>query len=507
MKLAKFTERIGDWNPQLLREINGKFTNTSITVILVAASLVQALTVLWLFSGKVEDERFYSGFHALNWLLPTIAIVGGIYALITDINHERKSGTFEFIRSSPQSGKSIFHGKLLGVPSLVYLAILSFVPLHLSLALAIGANLGLMLAWYVTIGVFGYFCTIVTSLYILYGGNRAILFAALTSWPIISAIGVYDRYLTAAIGKQSWMTIDPPAYTWFYLPISNNIWLADLFSCVTLLTLSNWLWIAIDRKYLNSNSTVIEKQHSYQINAIVQVWLIGFALPHLNSTSADLNLMVLGIFQSLGAFSLVWLIPLILPSHKSLHEWMRSWLEKYPDRHRFNWRDPDLIQELMWHDRSPVILAVLINLAIAAICWGGLAIGTFIVSHNLDLCIKFMFGLAIATLLSLIYTIVAQQMVLQAQIKNSGILPLFLLMSLIPLIFGWMFMTSWQSHHLYKDIGCIGLLFSPFFWFGISQLSLLTIGITMLSQVWISMKFLRFFKHQLLRVGELQVRG
>ena len=279
MQLAKFIDRIGDWNPQLLRELNGKFTSTSVTVVLVAASLVQALTILWLFSGKVEDERFYSGFHALNWLMPFVAIVGGIYALISDINVEQKSGTFEFIRSSPQSGKSIFLGKLLGVPSLVYLTVLSFIPLHLGLAIAIGANLGLILAWYVTIGVCGYFCGIVTSLYILCGGKRAILFAALTSQPILSAIGIYDRYLTSAIANQSWMTIDPPAYTWFYLPISNNIWLADLFSCVTLLTLGNWLWIAIDRRYLNSAGTAIEKKDSYQITAIVSVVVNGVCAP------------------------------------------------------------------------------------------------------------------------------------------------------------------------------------------------------------------------------------
>ncbi len=505
MKLAKFIERIGDWNPQLLRELNGKFTNTSVTVILVAAGLFQALAVLWLFSGKVAAERFYSEFHALNWLLPFVAILGGIYALIADLNREQKCGTFEFIRSSPQSGKSIFLGKLLGVPSLVYLAVLSFVPLHLCLAIAIGASLGLLLAWYVTIGVFGYFCAIVTSLYILYGGKRAILFAALTSQPIMSAIGVYDRYLISAIAKQSWMTTEPPAYTWFYLPISNNIWLADLFSCVTLLTIGNWLWIAIDRKYINSIGTVIEKQDSYKINAIVQVWLIGFALPYLNSTSADGNFSTLCIFQSLGAFSIVWMIPLILPSYHSLHEWMRSWLDKYPDLRQFNWRDPELIQELIWHDRSPAVLAVLINLAIAALGWGGLALGTFIVSHNLYLYGQFMQGLAISTLLTLIYTIVVQQMSFQAQIKNSGVMALFFLVSFVTLLLGLMFTTSWHSDSNYKEIGCIVLLFSPFFWIGIAQLSLPTIGLTMLSQLWILLKLVKTFKHQLLNVNTMKI--
>ena len=104
----------------------------------------------------------------------------------------------------------------------------------------------------------------------------------------------------------------------------------------------------------------------------------------------------------------------------------------------------------MWHDRSPAILAVLGNLAIAAIGWGGLAIGTFIVSHNLYLCTEFMLGLAIANLLTLMYTIGAHQLALQARINNSGIVPTAFITVIHPINIGIYVYDQFGSTYLSK---------------------------------------------------------
>ena len=72
--------------------------------------------------------------------------------------------------------------------------------------------------------------------------------------------------------------------------------------------------------------------------------------------------------------------------------WIYSWQQKYADRQRFNWRDPELIRELIWDDRSPALLAMAINLAIAASMWGVLAIGALILSPNINLFGKFYHG-------------------------------------------------------------------------------------------------------------------
>lgn len=58
-------------------------------------------------------------------------IVLGTYMLINDLATEERRGTLNFIRLSPQSAQTILIGKLLGVPSLVYLGILLTIPYQL----------------------------------------------------------------------------------------------------------------------------------------------------------------------------------------------------------------------------------------------------------------------------------------------------------------------------------------------------------------------------------------
>ena len=52
MSLTEFTDRIGDWNPQLLRELKGRFNSNSLTFILIASAVVQVFGGLWLINGS-----------------------------------------------------------------------------------------------------------------------------------------------------------------------------------------------------------------------------------------------------------------------------------------------------------------------------------------------------------------------------------------------------------------------------------------------------------------------
>ncbi len=504
MSLEKFSDRLGDWNPQLLREINGRFTSNSLTFILIASAIVQVLGGLWLVNGSPSEQRFVSGFQFLNWFLPIGAIFSGMYSLISDLNRERKSGTFDFIKSSPQSGSSIFLGKLIGVPSLVYLVILSIVPLHLGLALLSGASLGLMLLWYLTIGTIGYFCLVVTSLYALFGGKFAIVYALLFSQPISAILGLYNHYLSSVISENSWFTTKA-GVSWFYLPVTHNIWLFYIFTCCTLLTIASWLWTTIDRKYIDLTATTIEKKDSYIINIIFQLWLVGFVLPLMSSTAREGNFVMLSIFQTIGIVWLICLIPAILPSRRSLRSWIYSWQQKYADRQRFNWRDPELVRELIWDDRSPTFLAMGINLAIAASIWGVLAIGVLVLSPNVDLFTKFIVGVTIASILTLIYTVAVHLQCLRSQLRNSEVIPVIFLMSLLPLMCGFLLITGWSSSQIHTSIGQMLLLFSPFFWVGMAQLSYPAIALTAIAQLGILIGSLKVLKHQLLKFGELKM--
>ncbi|RQH23304.1 hypothetical protein D5R40_27115 [Okeania hirsuta] len=52
-----------------------------------------------------------------------VILIGGVYMLVADLAKEKRLGTLNFIRLSPQSIQKILLGKLLGVPILIYLAL------------------------------------------------------------------------------------------------------------------------------------------------------------------------------------------------------------------------------------------------------------------------------------------------------------------------------------------------------------------------------------------------
>ena len=77
MNLTQISDRLGDWNPQLLRELKEKFTINGLTFILIASAIVQVLIGLWLVNGGSIEHRYAALFYSFNWILP---IGAAIYA-------------------------------------------------------------------------------------------------------------------------------------------------------------------------------------------------------------------------------------------------------------------------------------------------------------------------------------------------------------------------------------------------------------------------------------------
>jgi hypothetical protein len=507
MNLDKISDRLGDWNPQLLRELKGRFTSNSLTFILIGSAMAQVLFGLWLVHGSDVQQRIDSGLFCLNWLLPSVAIFSGTYSLISNLNRERKSGTFDFIASSPQSGRSIFLGKLLGVPSLVYLVILSVIPLHLGLALVSGASLWLMLLWYLSVGSIGYVCLVATCLYSLYGGKFAIVYALFISQPISTVLFFYNYYLSDAIGNSTTIRAEILNLTWFYLPIGDNVWLFYSFTSVTLIAITNCLWVVVDRKYVDLTATAIDKKDSYAINFGMQLWLLGFALPLMKLTDNDGNFYILWTFQTISTVWIICTLPMLLPNRRSLQEWIVEWQQQHGKLWLFDWREPTLRHELIWHDRSPALVAVGINLAIAAIVWTIVTVIGFSLSPNIDLFGKFIIGVIMSSILTLIYTALVHSQCLRAHRTNSEVIPFILLMSSLPLVCSFFLIAGWSSGAIYQQLSLVSLLFSPFFWMGIIQLSYPAIALTALFQLGILMGSLKMFDRQLLKIGAAHMRA
>lgn len=102
-------ERLGNWNPQLIRELKSRLKphNLAIAVtlslvgqVLIAMSCIRSLNG----SFNINWPLLWADvFVRLSWF-STLALLGvGTYLLINDLAHEERRGTLNFLRLSPQS--------------------------------------------------------------------------------------------------------------------------------------------------------------------------------------------------------------------------------------------------------------------------------------------------------------------------------------------------------------------------------------------------------------------
>lgn len=182
-------DTVGEWNPQLFRELKGRMKSRNIAIA-VAVSLLTQLLVLFSFYQKlpvyIGPEHTYTnpyctgksvyeytsnpyyycfrratGEFVINWqswslgafvllaMVGVFAMIGlGTFLLISDLDREERRGTLNFIRLTPQSTFKLLLGKLLGVPSLLYLGALLAIPLHLWLGINANISVGSLFLYY-----------------------------------------------------------------------------------------------------------------------------------------------------------------------------------------------------------------------------------------------------------------------------------------------------------------------------------------------------------------------
>ncbi len=187
-------DRLGNWNPQLYREMKGRLSQSRIRLILLASALCQAVILFFIGAGipvldpemeeqydryclgPLPDSEYANGLFlctqdlsgqlAINWRLwwldcftflsmasIVILLVAGVYLLIADSQKECQQGTLNFVRLSPQSETNFIWGKILGVPSLLYGFLLTLLPLHLIAAMGAGISLTMLVGYYAVVAV------------------------------------------------------------------------------------------------------------------------------------------------------------------------------------------------------------------------------------------------------------------------------------------------------------------------------------------------------------------
>jgi hypothetical protein len=495
--LDNFIDRIGDWNPQLFRELQSRFTGYRLISTVAIPTIFQVIWVgQFVATHSSAKIQIVNGFYFLNWLIPIGLMLGGVYTILTDLSQEEQRGTLNFIRLTPQSARSIFLGKMLGVPSLIYVGILSIVPLHLFVGMSAGYSFVDLLAWYATIVAMTYLWLSLAILYGLYSSKYAILMTLLFALPINTLVSVYNSCSSAIALKQD---ASSGFLSWFYLPLDRNILLFDSFIACTFLAISYWVWVTIDRQYINPVSTSYKKEHSYLMNVQIQSWLLGFAVPIVSQAGHDRSnqeFYILATFYSISAIWIYCIIPLILPNKLSIQEWSRDRREHVTHEHR-HWWQQDLVRDLLWHDRSPIGLAMVVNLLIPALVWG-LCFCLFM--PDLEWLTKSICGIIIVSILTLIHTAIVSFIFLRSRSKNAGAIPLTILMSVLPLCLGFVAVISSD----YRMLGTGLLLFSPFTWMGVTQLSILNIGMIIMVQIGMLAGLTKLLQRRVHKLGSSQ---
>ncbi|MBD1902120.1 hypothetical protein NDI44_24925 [Trichocoleus sp. DQ-A3] len=554
-----WSDRLGDWNPQLLREIKGRLKPRNV-LIAVAIALMGQMLLLMSFATQLPVDTgtgdIYSrycldyrpgygqkclldplGNIVINWQLWWLdvfvwlsvigfltVLVAGTYMLISDLSREENRGTLNFIRLSPQSTTSIFSGKLLGVPILLYLLAGLAIPLHLFAGLSAEIPLVLILGFYGVVvasaaciysaallyglvagglggfqswigsGIVLMFLTLMTGLSL---NSSTIIHNSPLDWLHLFSPSIVLAYLINASSQGSAYSTSMgmaqlEAWKWFYLPLGTSIWNVIGFSVLNYAVGTLWFWQGMKRCFHNPSTTLLSKRQSYIMTACFEVAVLGFALTLPKWRADNPESIPGGLFDNFGGLLLLNL-PLFLclmaalsPHRQVLQDWARYRREKTSSRVK------NLVQDLVWGEKSPSVVAVALNLLIAstimvpwillwpASAYKASALATLLLSVNLIL----------------IYTGVAQLVLFMKTPKRSlwAASTVAGLIILPPIVFGLLSISPAKIPGVW--------LFSVFAWGAVKDAAATSLGLAVLGQ-WLMFSLLSIqTARQLRQAGE-----
>ena len=433
LEAISWLDRVGNWNPQLLREIRGKLKLRNLLVAIGLSLLFQILLLLF-YSQRIPNEECYAQirgfgcapswqvwwieqFRFITWTEPSVLFLTGVYSLGSDLSVEDYKGTLNFIRISPRSSSSILFGKIIGVPLLAYIGIGLLIPYHLITAIGAGVPIAFLLSFYVLmIGTaFLLFSTalllaLLSGWQAKFGGQvspSALLFSFVTFilfapafmwWNIFTTWSSYSKFV---VGGQ----INPIQADWWYLPITSNIWTSHIFTIVNLIILSLAIWRILERRFHNPKVTVVSKGQSYVITIYLEILMLGFCMQTGFADKGfygEFQLVLLLIIYIANCVLFLAMIAALTPQRQSLLDWVRfgalSTTEEHPSGFGY------ILRDLIWSDKSPAPIAIALNLVFTQV-----PILIWVYSWtNASMRDKAMVVLASFTLTMLLFALIAQ---------------------------------------------------------------------------------------------------
>lgn len=554
--MVNLIDKIGDWNPQLFRELKGRLKFFNVAIAVATSLLVQMVVFLYQLREFPNDEysltapycrlrplyelrqnqvyqqsnqfqiddfnhflsKNFCPANEIDWQLwwrdhweyiflsvsvifVFTLLVAGIYLLINDLAKEETRGTLNFIRLSPQSETNILTGKLLGVPSLIYLVILAAVPLHLWAGNSAGITFSYILTYYVILAAS---CIFFYSVALLFGlvsrwfsgfqpwlGSGAVLLFLFTT------ILMASSYNNGLNNSTAWLRIFAPWDTvnylfpkllnvsngspmrnleFFYFPLGKNIVSVVGFHLLNLGLCSYGIFQALKRCFRNPQTSIISKKQSYLLVAFCQLMLWGFALQlgknnHRWVEQVGENYILLALYNLVLILSL---IAVLSPHRQDIQDWAR-YRHQQASSHKSVWQD------LIVAEKSPALVAIAINLAIVTIPWLVWISFTSVVNANdgqNDIYrLKVILAIALSISLMMIYATIAQLILLLKTPKRSfwAIGTLGTVSFLPPMILEFIGISSWKHPTVW--------LFSTFPWAAIQYSEATTIFMALLAEL------------------------
>ncbi len=385
-------DRIGNWNPQLLREIRGKLKLRNLIVAIGLSLLFQALLLLF-YSQRIPNEGcsvrlagidgctvswqswWLEQFRFITWTEPFILFLAGVYSLVADLSLEDFKGTLNFIRISPRSSISILMGKIMGVPLLAYICIGLSIPYHLMTAIGAGVPIAFLCSFYILMIATAFLLFSASLLIALLSGWQAkfggqvsagallfsfvtfILFApAFMWWNIFTTWSPYSKFL---VGGR----LDPIQSEWWYLSITSNLWTSHIFTIVNLVILSLAIWRVLERRFHNPTATLISKGQSYVLTTYLEILMLGFCMQSGFANKGfygEFDLLLLLFIYIPNCFMFLAAIAALTPPRQALLDWVRfgalSTTEEHPSGFGY------VLRDLIWSDKSPAPIAIALNL-------------------------------------------------------------------------------------------------------------------------------------------------
>ncbi len=504
-------DNIGDWNPQLMRELKGRLKPRNLVLVVIISLVIQAMLVLSFvnrlpsgitdtynpyFLAGATDSHFIDWqlwwrhiLQSVTWVLPYGLIAAGSYMLIIDLGRESRRGTLNFIRLSPQSAREVLTGKLLGVPILVYLGVGLALPLHVVAAVGGKVEPAFLLSYYLLVGLLSYFCLSGALLLALLNRSQQqtdaipIETSSAVLYLLIVIFGIMPMFMFWNL-STAWYGFEyvagssyPLGITWFYLPVADNPIAAHAFVIVNLCLGSAGLWRMLHRAYHNPTGAVISKAQGYIVNIYAELLLLGFILPLLSKVLGAREYTLPAVFGLLS----VWYWAKFTALTAALVPKQQIWIDWSRYRHHssagqgYNGRR-SLLQDLLWGEKSPPTLAIAANLAIVLCIW--ILVILFIPWLRDTVAVPIGIGLNLG--LIFIYATIAQLFLLM-RVKQPAVWAVggTLTLALVPLIS----LLILANGSPFSGVLAGFVLGTPLLWAGIGQASGLAIGLNILGQL------------------------